>query len=104
MKKTSAKSNMYYAVYDITDDSIRSNIVQILKNIGFVRIQKSVFCGNLTSQQRKDIIEMVKITMRSDNDSFYLILACKQCFGKIQIIGKGFDKEYVADEKESMVI
>ena len=47
---------------------------------------------------------MVKITIRSDNDSFYLILACKQCFGKIQIIGKGFDKEYVTNAKESMVI
>lgn len=95
---------MYYAIYDITDDSTRSDIVQILKNIGFVRIQKSVFCGNLTSQQRKDIIEMVKITIRNGNDSFYLILACKQCFGKIQIIGKGFDKEYVTNKKESMVI
>jgi CRISPR-associated protein Cas2 len=104
MKKTSAKSNMYYAIYDITDDSTRSDIVQILKNIGFVRIQKSVFCGNLTSQQRKDIIEMVKITIRVDSDSFYLILACKQCFGKIQIIGKGFDKAYVTNVKESMVI
>lgn len=30
MKKTSAKTNMYYAVYDITDDSTRSDIVQIL--------------------------------------------------------------------------
>ena len=39
--KKSAKSNMYYAVYDITDDSTRSDIVQILKDIGFVRIQKS---------------------------------------------------------------
>lgn len=104
MKKTSAKSNMYYAVYDITDDCTRSDIVQMLKNIGFVRIQKSVFCGSLTSQQRKDIIEMVKITIRNDNDSFYLILACKQCFGKIQIIGKGFDKEYVTNKKDSMVI
>ena len=104
MKKTGAKSNMYYAIYDISDDSTRSDIVQILKNVGFVRIQKSVFCGNLTSQQRKDIIESVKITIRNDNDSFYLIVSCKQCFGKIQIVGKDFDKKYVTNEKQSMVI
>lgn len=97
------KKNMYYAVYDIADDSTRTAVIHILKNSGFVRIQKSVFCGRISGQQRKDLIEMTKSTVQ-ENDSFYLILACNQCFGKIQIVGKGFDKEYVADEKSSVVL
>jgi CRISPR-associated protein Cas2 len=94
---------MYYAVYDVTDDSTRTSVIHVLKNAGFVRIQKSVFCGKISGQQRKDLIETVKATVQ-ENDSFYLILACNQCFGKIQIVGKGFDKEYVADEKPSVVL
>jgi len=97
------KKNMYYAVYDITDNSTRIAVIHILKNHGFVRIQKSVFCGNISGQQKKDLIEMIKYRI-SDDDSFYLILSCSNCFGKVMIIGRGFDKEYVSNNKGSMVI
>lgn len=94
--------SMYYVAYDITDNDIRTAIIQILKNAGFTRIQKSVFCGKISGQQKKDIIEMVK-TQITENDSFYMFLACKQCFGKITIVGKPFDKEYVSNEKGAEV-
>ncbi len=97
------KKNMYYAIYDITDNSTRSSVIHILKNQGFIRIQKSVFCGSLSGQNKKDLIESIKIIV-NENDSFYLILACNQCFGKIKIIGKGFDKEYVSDKKPAVVL
>ena len=97
------KKSMYYAVYDISDNQTRSRTIQALKNVGFVRKQKSVFCGSLASQQKKDLIEDLKrITM--ENESVYLILACQKCFGKVSIIGHGFNKEYVANDLESMVL
>ena len=98
------KKIMYYAVYDINEDLTRNAIIHTLKNIGFTRIQKSVFCGRISSQQKKDIIEQVKIILKNENDSFYLIMSCNQCFGKMQIVGKGFDKEYVLDQKLSDVL
>ncbi len=94
---------MYYAVYDISDDKTRSRVVQALKDIGFVRIQKSVFCGSLSSQQKKDLAERLK-RIAGEDESIYLILACQTCFGKVTIIGHGFDKEYVANDLESMVL
>ncbi len=97
------KKSMYYAVYDITENSTRSSVTHILKNQGFIRIQKSVFCGSLSGQNKKDLIESIKTTI-NENDSFYLILTCNQCFGKIKIIGKGFDKEYVSDKKPAVVL
>jgi hypothetical protein len=39
-----------------------------------------------------------------ENESVYLILACQKCFGKVSIIGHGFNKEYVANDLESMVL
>jgi CRISPR-associated protein Cas2 len=94
---------MYYAVYDISDDKTRSRVVQALKDIGFVRIQKSVFCGSLSSQQKKDLVESLK-RIAGEDESIYLILACQTCFGKVTIIGQGFDKEYVSNNLESMVL
>jgi len=95
--------NMYYAVYDVSDDNTRTSVIHALKNHGFVRIQKSVFCGNISNQQKKDLIEIIK-TIISDDDSFYLVLSCNRCFGRVVIVGQGFDKEYVADKKGSMVL
>lgn len=94
---------MHYAVYDISSNDVRSSVINILKNKGFVRIQKSVFCGNLTNQIKKDLIEEIKMVL-ADEDSFYLILSCNNCFGKIMIMGKGFDKDYVSDTRGSMVL
>lgn len=95
--------NTYYAVYDVSDDSTRTSVTHTLKNHGFVRIQKSVFCGNISNQQKKDLIETVKFLI-SKEDSFYLILSCNRCFGRVLIVGKGFDKEYVAGKKDSIVL
>lgn len=97
------KKNMYYAVYDISNNRTRTRTIQALKNIGFVRIQESVFCGSLSSQQKKDLIENLK-QITEENESVYLILACQTCFGKVTIIGNGFDKEYVTNDLESMVL
>lgn len=94
---------MYYAVYDVSENSTRTSVIHTLKNHGFVRIQKSVFCGNISNQQKKDLIEIIKYLV-SKEDSFYLILSCNKCFGKVIIVGKGFDKEYVADKKRAMVL
>lgn len=95
---------MYYAVYDITENSIRESLIQVLKDASLVRIQKSVFCGSLSGQQKKDLIEKVKHIISEDDDSFYLIMSCNQCFGKMITVGKNFDVDYVSDKKPSMVL
>lgn len=94
---------VYYAVYDISEDRIRTNVILALKSKGFIRIQKSVFCGRISSQQKKDLLEDLKSAI-SDGDSCYLIRSCNACFGKLDIIGEGFDKAYVIDQKKTMVI
>ena len=97
------KKSMYYAVYDISSNKTRSRIVQSLKDTGFIRIQESVFCGSLSSQQKKDVVEKLK-RIAGEDESIYLIYACQKCFGRVTIIGQGFDKEYVANEVGSMVL
>lgn len=95
---------MYYAVYDITENPTRESVIHILKDASLVRIQKSVFCGRLSGQQKKDLIEKIKLTISQEDDSFYLIMSCNQCFGKIVTIGQDFDSDYVSDKKPSIVL
>lgn len=97
------RENMYYAVYDISNDKTRMQTIQTLKNAGFVRIQESVFCGSLSSQQKKNLVESLK-RLAGRSESIYLILTCKHCFGKITIVGQGFDMEYVSNEKAIEVV
>jgi CRISPR-associated protein Cas2 len=97
------KKHMYYAVYDVSDNQTRTRVAQALKDAGFIRVQKSVFCGSLSSQQKKDLVEKLK-RIAASSDSVYLILTCHKCFGKVTIIGQGFDRDYVAGELESLVI
>ena len=94
----------YYAIYDVTDNSIRSQIIRILKDAGFVRVQKSAFCGTLSGQEKKDLLERIKFAIKDENDSFYLILTCNKCFGKINVVGKAFDFDYVRGKKAARVI
>ena len=94
---------MYYATYDITENVTRESIIQILKDAGLVRIQKSVFCGELSNQQKKDLTENIRKIVEQERDSFYLITSCNQCFGKMITIGKDFDEQYVQGKKPSMV-
>ncbi len=93
----------YYAIYDVSDNATRSRLVRMLKDAGFIRVQKSAFCGTLSGQEKKDLLERIKFTMKDDSDSFYLILTCHRCFGRISIIGKSFDFEYLKGKKAGMV-
>lgn len=95
--------NMYYITYDVSDNDVRSSIIQVLKDAGFTRIQKSVFCGKISFQEKKDLIEKIKLLING-HDSFYMFMACQQCFGKVTIVGKGFDQEYVSDKKSAEVL
>ncbi|AIC15992.1 CRISPR-associated endonuclease Cas2 [Nitrososphaera viennensis] len=97
------KANSYYAIYDISDNLVRSNVIRILKNAGFVRIQKSAFCGTLVNQKKKDLLEDIKRVIK-DEDSFYLILTCQQCFGRISVLGKGFDAQYATGKRPAEVL
>ena len=96
------KKPLYYVMYDISSNKIRSKVIHILKDAGLIRVQYSVFCGPLNFQQRKDLEEKLRTVV--NEGSVYLILCCKDCFGKIITIGASFDKDYVTGKKEARIL
>lgn len=97
------KTNLYYAVYDISLDLVRTKVIIALKNAGLSRIQKSLFCGMLNQQQLKDLKEKI-CPLVIGNDRLYLIQSCEKCFGKLSTVGKGFDIDYITNRKGGEVI
>ena len=94
---------MYFGVYDISENSNRESIIQVLKDAGLIRIQKSVFCGKLAIQQRKDLMCKVRQIIDVEVDSFFLIKNCKVCFKDMLTVGQTFDEEYAAGKTKAMV-
>lgn len=99
-----SRSIMHYAVYDISDTPTRTSVANTLKDMGLVRVQKSVFCGTLSEQSKKDLLERVGAILGAEGaDSFYLIMTCSLCFGNIVTIGESFDTEYAEGKTSSLV-
>ena len=48
-------------VYDISENSKRQEVEKICKDNGLIRVQKSVFRGNIDSNHRKKLIEAMTI-------------------------------------------
>jgi len=65
-------------VYDITDDSLRNKIAEILKDFGLFRIQKSAFIGVLSSEERKDLEKILSRKNLDKNDRIDVFPICER--------------------------
>ena len=99
-----SNNTIHLVVYDIGDNNTRESIIQILKDAGLERIQKSVFCGMLNNQKKKDLIVKISTIIDDSSDSVYIMPNCSKCFSKLVMLGEKFDVEYISDSKPSVVI
>ena len=74
--------------YDISDNKIRSYFIKKLQSYGLYRIQKSVFAGYLTPDDRLDLASELESYLSSDNDSIIILPLCKNCKSSILYDGE----------------
>lgn len=74
--------------YDISDNATRSYFIKKLQSYGLYRIQKSVFAGYLTIDERLDLAEESESFLSSDNDSIIIFPLCKNCKDSILYHGE----------------
>lgn len=72
--------------------------------MGLYRVQKSVFLGELNSNRIDEIVEFSRHCINTKTDSLYVFPICREDFGKIQILGQGFDGELVTDQLLTKVL
>lgn len=89
---------LVWVIYDITENKIRQKVSERCKNYGLYRVQKSVFLGDLNSNERDSLAVECEELIDVDRDSVYVFPMDEQSFKKVQLIGQAFDKKLVSDE------
>ncbi len=90
--------SMVWVVYDIADNTTRKNVARICLDKGLYRVQKSVFLGNLNSNDRDSLALECEEVIDPDVDSVYVFPMDDESFKKVKLLGQAFDKELVSDE------
>lgn len=88
---------LYAVLYDITKNRIRNKIIMKCKNYGLVRIQKSIFMGDLTKNKAEMLALEIKNLALQDTDKVFIFPSCNSCFDEKQIIGI-FNEEKLKDK------
>lgn len=89
---------LVWVIYDITSNKTRNTIIKKCKNIGLYRVQKSVFLGEIESNQFDELKIILNDLIEADTDSVYLFPMSKAELKQAGILGQAFDKELVTDE------
>lgn len=75
------------ASFDCKFKSNQENIEKILQHYGLRKIQSSLYTGDLTNSERKNLSENLSEIIR-ENDSIVIIPICKNCYSKKQTAGR----------------
>lgn len=87
---------LYWIIYDISNNGVRSKVASKCKDYGFVRVQKSAFLGELTKNRAEMLAMEIKAMLKGGSDCVFVFPSCESCFGGKMIEGR-FDEEKVKD-------
>ena len=89
---------LVWVIYDITENGVRQKVSTRCKSYGLYRVQKSVFLGDLNSNDRDSLALECEELIDTEVDSVYVFPMDEQSFKQVKLIGQAFDKELVSDE------
>jgi len=92
----------YIVIYDISDDNLRNQIAETLKDYGLQRIQYSGFMGDLRHDQLNSLLVDLKNSIKYLTENVQLFPMCDSCLKGKQIIGK--PKKYEYKENKDKII
>lgn len=88
----------YLLSYDISDDKNRKRVSDYLIEKGFLRIQNSVFLGEIHITKIDDILENICLLVDKDEDSIFCVPINKEDYENIFNFGKNKDYNLYKDE------
>ena len=78
---------MYWVLYDVSDNNVRTRVANKCKNYGLERVQKSAFIGQLTANRKEMLSQEIRDSHLSDTDCVFILPTCKTCFAEKDILG-----------------
>ncbi len=93
-----------WVLYDIVNDRARDKAAKACLRIGLYRVQKSVFLGTLTENERDELALRLESLIDSGSDSVYVFPMCRPDFDKAVLLGQAFDEKLVSDDLRTLLL
>lgn len=89
---------MYCLLYDISDNKRRGKIVNLCKDYGLQRIQRSCFMGGLDGHQLKRIKKEIPLLLEPEEDKVCIIPVSAGMLKEATVWGMSFAQMLEKDE------
>lgn len=95
-----------FIMYDIEDNKIRKHIAKYLERLGYLRIQKSIFFGNINRKVHDDVYKALKdINELYDNqDSIVFLPVSSDDISRVKLIGKNIEFQVMMESKNVLFV
>lgn len=93
-----------WVIYDISDDKQRTKAAKCCLRSGLYRVQKSVFLGDLNSNQVDQLALQLEQQLDPAVDRIFVFPMCKSDFHQARLLGQAFDEKLVTDELNTLLM
>lgn len=102
--KNNATTMIYFVMYDIENNKIRTHIAKFLKKKGCVRVQKSIFLASTDRAVFNEIYATIKEVQEvyDNHDSVFFVPVSVDQLRAMKIVGQNTDYELIIGNKTTM--
>ncbi len=95
---------IYFVMYDIEDNKIRTQIAKFLERKGCVRVQKSIFLAETERKVYDEISETLKEVQEvyDNHDSIFLVPVSTDEIKSMKVIGQSIDFDLILGNKNTL--
>jgi len=96
---------MFFIMYDIENNRVRRYIAKYLIKKGYVRVQKSVFFGNVPREIHNKVCETLKaVNDKYENgDSLLFLPVSQDMFHNLKVVGQNLSYELSIEHKSTLI-
>jgi CRISPR-associated protein Cas2 len=95
---------LVWVFYDISSDKSRTKIAKACKEFGLIRVQYSVFFGNLPNSCIDEIAEFSRELIDLKTDGVFILPVSEDDYNKKRILGKTFDEKLAKGEHNTLLL
>lgn len=90
---------LHWIIYDITSNKDRTKIAKTCQEFGLIRVQYSVFFGDIPTNKADEIAEISKELIDPITDAVFILPISEDNFNKKIIVGHSFDEDFATNKK-----
>lgn len=84
--------------YDIIENKKRQKVIDTLEGYGFVRVQKSIFLGDIKIRKIRKLLLELSGVIDLEKDALCILNICEKCYGKGIFISRNMNYKMIEEE------